>query len=743
MIGKRTNKSEGIASVFCWGVLFLFFNLGYGQEKIKVITDTQDPIPYAHLTIKCNEKEIHAIANENGEFQKPSGCNELLVRIKALGFVTSWQKLSPNAIFIKLAPQDIVMSELVVTGQYAPESVEQSINKIKIIDSKRIQAQGAVNLQEIMEQEMNIRVSQDQFLGSSMSIQGLSGENIKILIDGVPVIGRQNGNIDLAQLNLNQVERIEIIEGPMSVSYGTNALAGTINIITKQTTEKLAASATSYLESVGQYNIHANLSTTIKKTGVDIHGGRNFFNGFSLTDSGRVQQWKPKEQLFGGVSLNRKFKQTTMSLRSDAFQEKLIVRGAPRAPYYETAFDDYYFTTRFNNQFTVDHQFKKPWNIKIVGAYNYYKREKIGFLKNLVTVENQLLDAPETRDTSVFDLYMSRGTLSYTKEEAKINAQLGYDINIEQSRGKRIENQTQQIGDYALFGSIKYKPSKKLDIQPGLRYAYNTQYTSPLVPSLNLKYQASEHLSFRSSYGRGFRSPALKELYFLFVDINHNIEGNQNLRAETSNNYMLQMTYKRGIKRGVYDFNLSGFYNNVTDQIALALIDQSTQLYSYQNVGQFYSKGINFTSGFRYKTYKTHFGYSYIGRYNIDHESNPSVNAFSYSPEILGNFIYEVNEWNTSFSLFYKYNGKLIGYQLSEFGDVTSFKIPAYSMMDASVTYLLLKKKLHLTGGVKNIFNVTNLASSVSGGIHQSNDGMTSVGWGRSYFLQIAYRFSK
>jgi len=724
-------------------MLILFSNLGFGQETIKVITDTKDPIPYAHLTIKCDNKEIHTIANATGEFQRPVDCDTMEVKIKALGFATSWKKVTPSTSFIKLAPQDIVMSELVVTGQYAPESVDQSINKVRIIDSKRIQAQGAVNLQEVMEQEMNIRVSQDQFLGSSMSIQGLSGENIKILVDGVPVIGRQNGNIDLSQLNLNQVERIEIVEGPMSVNYGTNALAGTINIITKQPTEKLAGSITSYVENVGQYNVSGQVSTTVKKTNIGFHGGRNFFNGFSLSDSGRVQQWKPKEQFFGGISIARKIKQTTLSLKSDGFQEKLIVRGAPRAPYYETAFDDYYYTTRFTNQLSIDHQYKKPWKLNIVAAYNHYKREKIGFLKNLVTVENQELTAPESKDTSVFNLMMSRGSISYVKEDAKINGQLGYDINIEQSRGKRIEDQTREIGDYALFGSLSFDPVKKLSIKSGIRYAYNTQYSSPIIPSVNLKYQASEHLSFRSSYGRGFRSPSLKELYFLFVDINHNIQGNQNLLAETSNNYMLQMTYKRGIKRGVYDFNLGGFYNDVSNQIALTLVDQASQLYTYQNIGQFYSNGINFSSGFRYKTYKTHFGYSYIGRYNINHETNPEIQAFNYSPELVGNFIYEVEEWRTSFSLFYKYNGKLLGYQLSDFGDVTSFEIPAYSMMDASITHLLFKKRLNLTGGVKNIFNVTNLQSNVSGGIHQSSDGTTSIGWGRSFFIQISYTFAK
>ena len=71
-----------------------------------------------------------------------------------------------------------------------------------------------------------------------MSMQGISGENVKILIDGVPVLGRLDGNIDLSKINLNDVDQIKVIEGPQSVSYGTNGMAGTINIIIKKDQKK-------------------------------------------------------------------------------------------------------------------------------------------------------------------------------------------------------------------------------------------------------------------------------------------------------------------------------------------------------------------------------------------------------------------------------------------------------------------------------------------------------------------------
>jgi outer membrane receptor for ferrienterochelin and colicins len=70
--------------------------------------------------------------------------------------------------------------------------------------------------------------------GSSVSINGISGEGVKILVNGVPMVGRIDGKIDISQINLTNVERIEIVKGPQSVIYGTDALGGVINIITKE-----------------------------------------------------------------------------------------------------------------------------------------------------------------------------------------------------------------------------------------------------------------------------------------------------------------------------------------------------------------------------------------------------------------------------------------------------------------------------------------------------------------------------
>src|SRR5690606_18204997 len=98
---------------------------------------------------------------------------------------------------------------------------------------KTIEKLGMANLAEVLSTQLNMQVTTDLILGSGLTMQGISGENIQIMIDGVPVIGRLDGNIDLSQIQMNNIRRIEVIEGTMSAQYGSNASGGVINLITR------------------------------------------------------------------------------------------------------------------------------------------------------------------------------------------------------------------------------------------------------------------------------------------------------------------------------------------------------------------------------------------------------------------------------------------------------------------------------------------------------------------------------
>src|SRR5699024_57412 len=129
------------------------------------------------------------------------------------------------------------MDPVILTGQFSAQSVDQSIFEVDVITKTDIQKMAGNSLDDVLKQTLNLNVIQNAGEGRSGIEQfGFGSEYIKILVDGVPMVGDEGfGNaIDITQINLDDIEQIEIVEGAMAVQYGANAVTGVINIITKK-----------------------------------------------------------------------------------------------------------------------------------------------------------------------------------------------------------------------------------------------------------------------------------------------------------------------------------------------------------------------------------------------------------------------------------------------------------------------------------------------------------------------------
>lgn len=637
-------------------------------------------------------------------------------------------------------PLNVKLNDVIVTGQYGANTADKSVYKVRVIGEDRIKAQGAVNLRDVLTNDLNIRLSNDPVLGSSMTMMGVGGENVKILIDGVPMVGRTNGNLDLTQINLNNIERIEIVEGPLSVSYGTNALGGAINLITKKDQKNtLEGRVSTYYESVGQYNFDGRIGFTKKKHSLQLTGGRNFFDGYAVTDTSRFKDWKPKEQYFGNLNYSYHFKALTLRYSGEYFWELITNRGQRRQPYYENALDDYYLTQRVNNSVALSGKVSK-FNINVIAAYNYFGRRKNTYFKDLTTLTQELTPNISDHDTTAFGLIMSRGTISTSKQregtkKTICNYEAGYDFNHENMLGKRIKDKVQTIGDYAAFVSAEFSPVKQWVFRPGVRYAYNTVYKAPIIPSLNILYSTDKGISVRASYARGFRAPSLKELYFNFVDVNHNIVGNENLKAESSNNFSLNFTWRTAPKNTVLKTDVSAFYNQIENMITLTQLVGTS--YTYANIGKYNSMGLQASVDYWVGKFRFGVGGSYIGRSGVD------VSTMSYSPEGRSTIAYTSEKAGLNVSLFYKYTGRLQTFYKSVDGQILQNFISAYNTMDITVSKFLWKRRINITTGCKNLMNVRNVQANVQGGVHGAGSNTAPMAWGRTVFIKLDINLTK
>jgi len=641
--------------------------------------------------------------------------------------------------------KSIAIDDVIVTGQYGENSLTNSVYKVRVIEQKRFQLQGAYNLKDVLANELNIRVSNDPSLGGSVSIQGVTGQNVKIMIDGVPVIGREGGFIDLNQLNLNNIERIEIVEGPMSVNFGTDALGGVVNLISKrQKKSGYSAGVNGYAETIGQYNLAANAGVVHNTWATDVHVARNFFEGFAINADSRKKLWKPRTQYFGDFALAKSFNKGSLKYTFGLFDEKVVDRDSAHInSFFAYGNDVYFYTRRITNSLFYNQKINKNYQLNIVASHNYYQRVRNTMRKDLVTLQETLVPSLLEHDTNYFQTWMSRGTLANNSINSKVNYQAGYELNLETGEGKRIENGMQQIADINAFGSAELKPWKNITFRPGVRFVYNTKYKAPIIPSLNLKWNVGTITTVRASYGRGFRSPSLKELHLDFVDPNHNVKGNPNLSAETQNNYQISSSFEWKKFERVFTIEPSLFYNSIDNKIDLVLENLATLEAHYNNIGRFNNVGFNTGMAYKAPNYTFIVGYALMG-VNNSLMNTLGTNKYYYTNEFRSNINYEFQKIGLIASVFYKYNGRIQNYLYDiNTGEIRIGFINPFSLMDITFSKSLLQKTMNVTVGSKNILDVVNVAANIPSGVHSQGGNSASIAMGRTLFISFAYTFTK
>ncbi len=729
-------------------MLFFFSSAIHSQSSITVV-DAKDkaPIYLSHVKFSpLNGSQTGtykwAVSNEKGIAVNPF-LDSTKVEISFIGYNNAICFLAPNeSKILTLTPSIFDLHELVITGHFVPIMQKESLYEITTIDKDRIEEKGANNLREALSTELNFKTNNGHANETSINLNGLSGNHVKFMIDGVPVEGRIKGNIDLSQIYLDEVDRIEIIDGPSSVAYGTNAIGGVVNVITKKYQhKKIDISLKSYYESIGQYNFSGKIGLKHKKNILKVSGGRNFFDGFANKDTLRYKDWKPREQYFGNLMLSRRLKHLKMTYLLNGFSEKMLSRGAPSAPYFETAFDTHYHTQRWSNKLLLKGRLANKNYIDIALSQSYYSRIRNIYFKDLVTLNETLTPSTSDQDTTIFNNYMARIVYNIKQDSSKVNYMIGTETKQDIIIAERIKNQHQEIGNYAIFANLNYAPIQTLKIQPALRYAYNTKYVAPLIPSLNILYNWNKNTDLRISYAKGFRAPSLKEMYIEFhFNSTINLWGNETLNSENSDHLNFSVDYHK--EKGKHSVRITPkfYYSKINNLISLVQI--SNVDWQYSNVDYLITKGASLFINYGYENWTANVSYKYYGNYNSQFNNEEIENTFFYSKDMVGHLDYKVDSLDLSFNLSYKYTGTIKSFYLDANKKVKESRINDYQTVDLSISKQLMKKKMRLTLGVKNLFDVkeVKMIGQVFG-VSNSKGANLNVLWGRSMFVSLSYNF--
>lgn len=737
------------------------------KESITGIVKTTDGYPSEFISVVLKNTNYGAVTNANGEFEfeAPEGDYTMVVfsifahrKEFPVTIKSGSSNYFPDIVILENKNQ---LNEVVVTGQFTPQSLRNSIYKVRVIGNEQIQQRAATNIQGILNTEIGIRLSNDMALGETdFELMGMSGNNVKVLIDGIPVIDRLAAKQSLSQIDVNSIDRIEIIEGPMSVIYGTDALAGVINIITKKgklddgkhltvgarVQEESIGSEYNFFTNKGNHNQNVNAQYTFDN-GLYAGGSftRNDFGGWQGDSTGRKKQWQPKEQYLIGGQLGYAKQNYSISYRLDYLNENLLTE-ADINPLTNKTSDKEFIVNRYTHQLQSEWKVSNSFNLSLSGSYQDYTRRTRTTNIDLTTGKKELSLESGSQDETNFNAWFGR-IMGVWKASNKLTLQPGIEFQSDEGTGDRI-NGSHRINNTALLLSAEYTPLVWLSIRPGVRSSFNSAYDAPwAVPALNLKIKVTKDIDLRLSYARGFRSPTLQELYYTFHDSNHHIDGNPDLKAEYSNSYMASMTWRSLHNETVrLTTTLSGFYNDFRDRIALVESLNQVGYNTYYNIDKYKTLGLTLENNLYWRSLRASLNVSYLGRYNRFYESevykDEDMDKFRYSPEVALNLTYDWAKVAT-FNVFYKFTGQRKEYKIDNDKKMKLLGLDSYNWADITVSRKIVSG-LMASAGVRNLFDITTVRNTGSaGGSHGGGTGSSQLACGRSYFVGLTYNFQK
>ncbi|MES2488047.1 MAG: TonB-dependent receptor [Bacteroidota bacterium] len=684
-----------------------------------------------------------------------------------------------------------IQEVIVTTGQIEPQSINKSVFNVRVISREDILRQAANNMADVLNQYLNINVMPNSGSGrSTVSMFGLDSQYLKILIDNIPLVSDTGlgNNIDLTQINLDDVDHIEIIEGAMGVTHGANAVSGIINIITRKNTEhKWEINTTVQEESIGdeyapltdkgRHIQSLRIAHTINPNWfVAVGANRNDFTGFKDTRGGRDYtdynpndltnnrgySWLPKEQVFSNALLRYQKGTTRVFYRFEFFNEDvdfynpIVSTEIVGTNLLRYGIDRKYNTNKFYHHLNgVGKVLSLDYNVS--ASYQKQQRNLEEFKYYIQTGESvPRIDAPY-QETEV--LY-STGTLSNFFRNKRANLQIGYELvntnGYSSANSGDFSNPDQQdvnlkkrLENYDVFATSEVSVIDRFSFRPGIRYSFQNKFEDQWAASLGFRQLFDHALELRASYGKSYRTPSYDELYTYFVDSNHNLQGNPDLTPEEGQSVELGLKKMWSFTSGVVlSSAINTSYLDVNDRIELAVVSAEPLEYKYININKYKMWNVSTTHAVKYNNLEARLGVTLVGlSRKIDTGIAQSDDKFLFNFQLNANVAYTVPQWQTVFSAYYKLNG--VQQQFVDNGSLTNpafelQKLDSFGLLEASARKSFFGKRLDATIGGRNLLDVVNVRSNVASGAGPHAEGSTNLlmGYGRSYFLKLTYNLN-
>lgn len=527
------------------------------------VTDEKgETLPYATILIKGTT--YGTASDVNGRYLlevKQPGSYSLLVRYA--GFTQHEQQVFLNrdtVIDFRLKEDALNLNEVTVTATRTPKLLKDAPVITRVITTEDIRRINAVTVQDLLQTELpGLEFTREMDGQTSIHMQGMSGKYILFLVDGERMAGETLNNVDYNRLNASEIERVEIVRGGASALYGSNAIGGVVNIITKNANKPFSANVYGnyglwkgsdkedktlheqrYGTTIGLKQDKVSSLTTFnykQKSSyllIDADGTSQPVNGGNDYNVSEKLSWRVNEKM-------------TLTGKGGLYFRDVDNRDAGYAEQkVKDRYRNYNGSLRMNYNITAEQNLEASY---LLDRYNKYDR---------YTVRG--VDSLNYRNTQ------HTARLQYTNAFGKGNTLTGgAEFFRDELMSYQFDGNVHSTNDYILFAQHDFDITKKLNVVYGVRMDYYNSFGAHFSPSLSLMYKLNP-VTFRGAYSRGFRAPSLKEMYTNW-DMGgmgwFQIIGDPNLKPELSNNFSLSAEYSRDR----VNLSVIGYYNDINRKI--------------------------------------------------------------------------------------------------------------------------------------------------------------------------------
>ncbi len=519
---------------------------------------------------------------------------------------------------------------VVVTATRSERKLGNITVPVTIVNAKMIQQNGSLRLTNILSEQAGLTLTSG--FGAGVQLQGLNPDYTIILINGEPLVGRTAGVLDLNRIALGNIKKIEIVKGPSSSLYGSEAMAGVINIITDASTTIPFNASLRY----GTYNTaDASINNSLASKKLFYQGFYNYYttDGYSIRPNSNNRLTTP----ITSISTNQQFKY----LLSDHTQFVFNTRFTDENIKSDIAVSNGGVTTNSNGKEhntdinltgSLHHQFS--YNLKT--SFRSYLTNYISN-QDLITLSgapyNDLLN-------HLFQRFENQTDWTVSKRLSGIFGAGSVWEGVKSSRydsEKVRKNNTIQYG----FTQWEWTPINKFILIGGVRFDQNAQYASAWSPKLSMLYKINLKHKIKFSIGQGFKAPDFRQLYLDFTNAaagNYSVFGSaeaqkvigqlnglgqigalfsnfyslKSLQPESSTGMHLSWDWQPNQKTFI---SVQAFRNDIKNLIQVEQVGayiSGAQIFSYLNIGRAFTQGVELETKYQFNSQ-----WSWIGGYQF------------------------------------------------------------------------------------------------------------------------------